>query len=145
LSRAPPPEGNERIRHCARLLLDQDPDPVPRLRILRDLLGREPLDRDLCEAKKQALSSRWVRELAAEQQANGGWPRFHSMDSRAKRRVPTTEVGVRRALALGLEPTDEILRGAQSYLVGLLNGVFHWPEDEGKTCGKKSRGTFTIK
>ena len=34
-------EGIERIQHRAHSLLELDPDPAPRLRILRDLLYRE--------------------------------------------------------------------------------------------------------
>jgi len=44
------------------------------------------------------------------------------MDSRARHKIPTTEVGVERALALGLDVSHPILSKATRYLVGLLEG-----------------------
>jgi len=64
----------------------------------------------------------WVRELAREQREDGGWGRFHSRDSQARHRIPTTEMGVERALALGLDVSHPILSKAARYLVGLLEG-----------------------
>ena len=119
-----------RIQAAARALLDLEPDPVPRLRILRDLLHVDPGSEDLRAARAAAERSRRVRALAEEQLENGGWARFHSADAGAGRRVPTTEVAVRRALALGLTHHHPILKKAEAYLVGLLDGAIAWPETE---------------
>ncbi len=122
----------ERIQHAASSYLRLRPDPVPRLRILRDLLHRDPSDPDLREARIQALSSKWVKELAEEQNHWGGWSRFHSMNTKIRHKIPTTEYAVFKALSLGLTREDAILAKAQTYLEGLLNGTIGWPEDEYK-------------
>ncbi|MEW5941528.1 MAG: hypothetical protein AB1750_17830, partial [Chloroflexota bacterium] len=97
------------------------PDPVPRIRLSRDVL-RLPID------SANLNASHWVTELAREQRPDGGWGRFHSQDTRANRRVPTTEFGVERALALGLDASHPILEKAVRYLVGLLQGSIGFPD-----------------
>lgn len=119
-----------RLRQSADALLALDPDPVPRLRILRDLLDRRPGDPELDEAHAQVRESRWVQALISEQGAHGGWSRFHSMDRQVKHRIPTTEFAVRRALVLGLDPQGEVLGRTQTYLEGLLLGRVPWPEHQ---------------
>ena len=41
--------GKERVRHLAHAYLDLDPDPIPRLRLLRDVLHCPPHDTDLLD------------------------------------------------------------------------------------------------
>lgn len=122
----------ERIQHSALSYIKLSPDPVPMLRILRDVLHRDPSDPNMREAKILSLNSRWIKALAAEQNPDGGWSRFHSMNTRAKNKIPTTEYAVDNALSLGLDQNDVILARAQSYLEGLLEGTIAWPEDEFK-------------
>jgi len=116
------------INEAADCLLQIRPDPVPRYRILRDILRRPDGDPELDDAKTAALGSRWVNELTEEQNRDGGWGRFHSMNSKARRRVATTEGGVARAVQIGLNPGDKILERATKYLAGLLRGKIPWPE-----------------
>jgi hypothetical protein len=125
-------DNTERIKHTALGYLQHNPDPVPRFLILRDLLHRQSADQELCDAKNQLMESKWVKQLAAEQNENGGWSRFHSMNSKAKHKIPTTEYAVFKARILGLEQADAILTKAQSYCEGLLGGTIPWPEDEEK-------------
>ena len=122
----------ERVKHFARAYLNLDPDLIPRLLILRDVLHRDPADHELREAKAQILQSKWVNQLVAEQNDNGGWSRFHSMNSKVRHKIPTTEYAVFKARFLGLEQDDAILARAQCYCEGLLDGTIPWPEDEGK-------------
>lgn len=68
-----------RIQQSAQSILDLDPDPIPKLRILRDVIHRSPKDLAFLEAKHQSLRSKWVEELSAEQLPDGGWPRFHPL------------------------------------------------------------------
>lgn len=110
----------------ATRILSQDPDPVVRLRLLRDVLcvpGDVP---ELAQARQALDTSRWVRELAREQWDDGSWGRLHSQDSRAKQRTPTTEAGVERALALGLDVTHPILQRASAYLAAVLQGTVRY-------------------
>ena len=125
-------KGQERVRHFAQAYLRLNPDPIPRLLLLRDVLHRDLADQELCDAKYAALQSKWVIQLAAEQNDNGGWSRFHSMNSKVRHKIPTTEYAVLKAISLGLDQGDAILAMAKSYCEGLLNGAIAWPEDEGK-------------
>ena len=110
------------IEQSAWRILDTQPDAAVRIRLLRDVLRQPAQDEALLSAQQDVLKSRWVQELAQEQQGDGSWGRLHSRDSRAKARIVTTEVGVERALALGLDATDPILCNAARYLANLLNG-----------------------
>jgi len=110
------------IHEIAGRILAGDPDPVVRFRLLRDVLAR-PLDSpELVQARHDLSTSRRVQELAREQREDGSWGRFHSMDSQARQKLLTTEMGVERALALGLDVSHPILSKAARYLVGLLEG-----------------------
>jgi len=118
----------EIIEEVADRILQGNPDPVVRFRLLRDVL-KVPSDTDVViRARREMLKSRWVSELQREQDRDGGWGRFHSMDSKAKRKIKTTEVGVERGLALGLNATDPIFRDTLSYLSRLLEGSVDFPD-----------------
>lgn len=118
----------EVIEGVAGRILRGDPDPVVRFRLLRNVLG-VPSDSDMVvRARQDMLKSRWVSELKREQQKDGGWGRFHSMDSRTRRKIKTTEIGIERGLALGLDATDPIFRDAVSYLSRLLEGSIDFPD-----------------
>lgn len=82
-------------------MLEQDPGPVVRYRLLRDVLCRPADDPELVQTKARLDESHCVRELATEQWPDGGWGAFHSQDARRKQKIATTDVGVERALALG--------------------------------------------
>lgn len=107
----------------AAQLLARDPDPVVRFRLLRDVLQRPGDDPERMQARKALDTSYWVQQLANEQWDDGSWGSLHSQDYGAAQRIPTTEAGVERALALGLDATHPILRRAASHLVRLLKGT----------------------
>ncbi len=110
------------VEQSAHRILDTQPDAAVRVRLLRDVLRRPMQDEALQAAQQDLVHTRWVSDLAREQRDDGSWGRLHSRDSRAKTGIITTEVGVERALALGLEPAGPILRAAASYLANLLEG-----------------------
>jgi len=93
-----------------------------RFRLLRDVPARPSDSPETVQTRHDLSTSRWVRELEREQRADGSWDRFHSMDSQAWHKIPTTEAGVERALALGLDVDHPILSKAARYLAGLLEG-----------------------
>lgn len=118
----------ELIEEVAERILGRNPDPIVRFRLLRDVL-KVPSDANLViRARQEMLKSRWVFELKSEQEEDGGWGRFHSMDSKAKRKIKTTEFGVRRGLALGLNAADPIFRNTVRYLSRLLEGSVNFPD-----------------
>ncbi len=116
------------IQDQALRILSQGPDPVVRYRLTRDVLLTPPEDHELSLARNDLLTSRWVQALEREQWGDGSWGRLHSQDYRAKQKVPTTEAGVQRALALGLDATHPVLQKAASYLSGVLEGKIQPPD-----------------
>ncbi|MBI4878074.1 MAG: hypothetical protein HY812_00220 [Planctomycetes bacterium] len=119
-----PPE----LARTAERLLRQDPDPVVRLRLLRDVLRLAPGDPLLVRARSAAASSRWVALLRRQQRPDGSFGRLHSAGTRSTGRVSTTETGVQRALALGLHPRHPVLERAAQHLAALLRGTARFPD-----------------
>ncbi len=110
------------IRQIAEGILARNPDPVVRIRLLRDVLQKPPANDEVIQARKELATSRWVEGLEREQWDDGSWGRLHSRDSSAKQKIPTTEAGVERALALGLDVPHPVLAKASRYLIGILEG-----------------------
>jgi len=111
------------IAQTAERILNADPDPVVRFRLLRDVLNHPPDTKQLQEAGERLETSRWVRQLGDEQWSDGSWGRLHSRDSGARQKIPNTEAGVERALALGLDADHPVLRRASRYIVCVLDGT----------------------
>jgi hypothetical protein len=111
------------VHAIAERVVAQDPDAVVRLRLLRDVLQRPADSPELVQARHDVARSHWVQELEREQWSDGSWGRLHSRDYRAQQKIPTTEVGVERALALGLDAAHPVLTGAAQYLERVLEGA----------------------
>jgi hypothetical protein len=112
----------------AHQILEKSPDPVPRLKILRDILGEPEGSPELIKATSEALASGWLTSLADEQLDHGGWARFHSRDSRSQNQIPTTEHGIEQAIDCGLRRTDPLLAKAVHYLQRVLKGDLPFPD-----------------
>ena len=91
------------LKAIAERLLDMQPDPVPRFRLLRDVLRYGSSDAAYEEAERDLLQSKWVSLLADSQWDDGTWGRFHTQDSSKKQSFPTTESAIAIALELGLD------------------------------------------
>ena len=125
------------IKEVAEEILASDPDPVPRFRVLRDIL-RRPIDSaEIIQAKMNLSKTRWVKKLESEQWSDGSWGRFHTMDTKAKQKIATTEDGVNRALALGLDASHPILRKAAAYITCILNGTSKWRDSREVSWGQR--------
>jgi hypothetical protein len=118
----------EPIEDSAERILVSDPDPVVRFRLLRDVLRIPSHAGALIRAHKEMLKSRWVLELEGEQHEDGGWGRFHSQNTKARRKIKTTEGGVGRGLVLGLNSREPIFRKTARYLRRLLEGSIDFPD-----------------
>lgn len=116
----------EVIEEAAEQVLAQSPDPVVRFRLLRDVLRRPLNSSEVLQAREDLSRSHWAQELESEQWSDGSWGRFHSMDSKAKQKISTTEDGVTRALALGLDTTHSVLFRASEYITGILERTITW-------------------
>jgi hypothetical protein len=112
----------------AEEILATNPDPVVKYRLLRDVLRRAADSPKVVTARKALDGSHWVQLLASEQCSDGGWGRFHSRNYQSKQKTPTTEFGVERALALGLNARHPILRKTAKYIAGILQGKVEFPD-----------------
>lgn len=116
------------IYNLAHHVLEDNPDPAVWVRLLRDVFKRPAIDPELLDAQNRLNSSKWVQMLAKEQHADGSWGRFHSRDTSVKQKIQTTEQGVWRALALGLDRAHPILAQAADHCRSLLKGTVSFPD-----------------
>jgi hypothetical protein len=123
------------IESLGQRLLEGQPNAIVKYRLLRDVICLPPGSSELADARSQMHSHAWVQELAREQQPDGNWGRFHSMDSSIKTRFPTSEMAIRRALALGLDKDDLILGRAVDFMTGVLEKKTAWSDRAEKSEG----------
>ncbi|MEW5721380.1 MAG: hypothetical protein AB1817_22325, partial [Chloroflexota bacterium] len=116
------------LEKIATSVLAQNPSPVVRYRLLRDVLRRPRGNSELEQARANLDASRCVCELADEQRDDGGWNAFHSRGTKLKQKIASTEVGVERALALGLDASHPILQKARAYIVNVMTGAIRFPD-----------------
>jgi len=114
------------LEEIAAHLLDLEPHPIIELRLRRDVL-HQPLS-ELHILKSEIDSNPWVQQLIQEQHPNGSWGRFHSRDSQFKQKIITTEVGVDRGLALGLDASHPVFCRTVDYLTQLLGSQISFPD-----------------
>ncbi|SCY55787.1 hypothetical protein [Alkaliphilus peptidifermentans] len=99
----------------AEELIKIDIDPVPKYRLMRDVLKLKSDNIELVNAKRDVLQTKWVKEIISLQWDDGSWGQFHSM-SRFSKSVITTEQALRRLLILGLDKDDEQIKRAYNYM-----------------------------
>ena len=120
--------GRGQLVAIARAMLAENPDPVVRHRLLRDVLLLDPSDPQLVDARQALDTNPHVQVLATEQRADGGWGPFHSHSTRLKQRMLSTEYAAARALALGLDASHYVLARAVGYLERLLADPARFPD-----------------
>jgi hypothetical protein len=123
------------VESLGRAILKSHPNAIVRLRILRDVLQLPSGSAELVNTRSQVISHPWVKELVKEQHSDGSWGRFHSMDSTIKARFLTTEIAVRRSLALGLDNHAPILVRVVEFMKSVLAGNAAWSDREEKSEG----------
>lgn len=116
------------IRDIAHRILADDPDPVVRFRLMRDVLALPTNAPELIHAQQQLHDSKWVRQLVQTQHPDGSWGRFHTADASLKAAIGTTEQAVWRALALGLDSHHPMLVKAAAYCASLLDETMPFPD-----------------
>jgi len=123
------------IEDLGEMLLSKTAYPVPRFRIIRDILKLSPHNPLYIHAKAGMLKSRWAAEVQHSQHPDGTWGRFHSRDSSIRCKFPTTELAVSRALALGLDRESETLRRAAAFMLRVLECRADWSDPPEKHEG----------
>jgi hypothetical protein len=99
-----------------------------RYRQLRDVLKRPAADPEINTARQNLQHSHNIQSLEATQWEDGSWGAFHSKNTKLKQKIPTTEVGVARAIALGLDTSHPVLKKAAHYLLSLMQGEKPFPD-----------------
>jgi hypothetical protein len=113
------------VRALGLEILRGKPDPVVRVRLLRDVLCVGEADERLRVARAALEDSIHVVSLRQQQRADGSWGRLHSRDTACAQSIPTTEWAIDRALAVGLDPAHSILALAAKYLAAVVEGRAH--------------------
>ena len=116
------------IRALAENLLTATDSPVVHCRLMSEVLGLPEHDPRLQSARRRLDNSRQVQTLLQEQHADGSWGRFHSQDTHLKQVIHTTEMGVERAVALGLGLWHPHIERTRDYLAALLSGKVEFPD-----------------
>ncbi|HJN51999.1 MAG: hypothetical protein QGI68_12000 [Pseudomonadales bacterium] len=123
-----PKDRGSNVRETALRLLDSPLHPVPRFRIIRDILHVPNKDSEYRAAREEVCNTRFAKELGESQEKNGTWGRFHTQDTRAKKKFPTTEKAIERALAVGLDNEDRILKRTTEFIEAHLQGGATWSD-----------------
>lgn len=116
------------LKTAAERLLGWHPDPVPRFRLLRDVLHLPPSCAEYREAENSLQTSRWVILLQQSQQPDGAWGRFHTQDTTLKQPFATTEAAITTALDSGLDCTSPILAKVQTVILRYMSSEICWPD-----------------
>lgn len=90
-------------------LIKANIEPIPKYRLMRDVLKLKTDNIELIDAKSEVLQTKWVKEIVNLQWDDGSWGQFHSM-SQLSSSVMTTEYALRRLLILGLDKNDEPIK-----------------------------------
>jgi len=113
------------LKNTAERVPEMHPDPVPRFRLLRDVLG---LDAAYQSAREDRKKSRWIALLESSQLADGTWGIFHTRDIRVKQRFATTELALSVALDCGLDKQGPVLQRVQPTILDHMEGKYIWPD-----------------
>ncbi len=119
------------VQAAAMELMQLNLDPIPKFRLMREVLRLPDGDLDLQEASACTEESKWVMKLQEAQLPDGSWGRFHSQDSKVKGAYRTSEEAMDRAFSLGLSPAHPVLHKAQTYIENVLSGkseISDWVE-----------------
>ena len=108
-------DSENEIQRIADLILDENPESIIQFKLLKEVIrvGNNEIDEELLLAIEQ---NKWVQLLQEEQWSDGSWGRLHSKDTSKKQKIPTTEMGVRKARLLGLEKNHPIIDRVLMYL-----------------------------
>lgn len=100
-------------------------DPTPQY-ILAGELQKQTVTESLLTRFRE---SKWYQQLLKEQQEDGSFGRFHSMDSSVKKRkFSTTEAALLRMHDLGLCKNDPMLIKTIQLLIRYINGEQTWTD-----------------
>lgn len=71
---------------------------------------------------------RVIKNLMNEQQSNGSFGRFHTMDSKLKQKIPTTQAAAWIMYENEITRENEVCNKTCLYMENLLNDISQWPD-----------------
>ncbi len=116
------------IKETVMKILEQTPGIVVRYRLMRDVLLKASDCPEQQHLKDNLKHSQCIQELEKEQRSDGSWGAFHSRSTLLMQKIPSTEVGIERALSLGLDVTNPILQKASAYILSIMQGDIPFPD-----------------
>jgi len=116
------------LQAIAEKILDLHPDPVPRFRLLRDVLRLDPASPVYQQAQAALQDTGVVRLLESSQLPDGTWGRFHTQDTSVKQPFATTEAAIAAALVSGLDMHSPILIKTQAAILDYMSKKTCWPD-----------------
>ena len=105
-----------KVKEIAQNLLDLNPDPVIEYKILTEIIELDKESPQYKDARKNLIKSKNVRQLEKSQFEDGSWGTFHGGKQVGKKQVWTTEMGVQRAVVLGLDKEHKLLKKVTNYI-----------------------------
>ncbi|MCP4159867.1 MAG: hypothetical protein GY760_07330 [Deltaproteobacteria bacterium] len=111
----------------AEELLKRDLDPIPKYRLMRNVLRINKNSAEMINVKKQVLETKLVREIVDQQRDDGSWVDFHSMAQITNAPI-RTEQAIRRLLLLGLDQDDLPVQKVFNYMEKFLLGELDYRE-----------------
>lgn len=118
----------DQVLRLGEQILNENPDPVVKYRIWRDLLEADNSCDEFFQAGQDLERCPSVRELELEQHPDGSWGRFHTRDRKVKQKFATTEQGVERGLALGIGPASSVMSKAARYISTIISDKVRFPD-----------------
>jgi hypothetical protein len=112
----------------AEQILALDPDPIPRFRLLRDVLRLNPASPEYTQAAATVQETAIVKLLRSSQHPDGTWGRFHTQDTSVKQPFLATEGAIAVALSSGLDRHDPILVRVQAAILDYMHARTCWPD-----------------
>lgn len=112
-------------------------DPLPHYIYLREIESRDEHDEALISLYDKIRESKWYKQLEEEMYEDGSFGRFHSMDSKDKRKraFKTTEEAVRRMKDLGLTDHDILVQKVCKIMRKYATGEANWSDRHEKHYG----------
>lgn len=120
----------EGINRVINYLLERTVDPIPRFILLKEILKTDPNSKDYINSYELVKQSKWYRQLAEEQWADGSWGRFHTQDTKfaGNQFFKTTETAISRMKELSLNHSDAMVASCIRLMERYLTGEAMWPD-----------------
>ena len=118
------------LQRIAEVILAENPEPIIKYKLLKEVLNVSSNELD-CEISIVTEKNKWIQLLQKEQWSDGSWGRLHSRDTKRKQLIYTTELGVRKAILMGLNDQHPIVKSALEYLIeNISKGVCRDPPEK---------------